>query len=201
MVKAFHNEGIKVILDVVFNHSVNQSKLTQHSASVVLMIKLTIGQRSRALYQWTAAAICSTYPRCGRKWVVDCLRYWVEQCHWWLVRFDLASVLGRDTPDFNSSAQLFDIKKWASLQNIKLIAEPLDIGHYGYQVGNFPSYFAEWTTDSVMISAVSGYGKKWRIGAFAERFAGSIDLFKKNDRLPILHLILLPLTMVLRLKI
>ena len=121
----------------------------------------------------------------GRKWVVDCLRYWAEQCHVDGFRFDLASVLGRDTPDFNVQAQLFtDIKNEPSLQNIKLIAEPWDIGHYGYQVGNFPSYFAEWNDRFRDDLCRFWLWKSGEIGAFAERFAGSSDLFKKNDRLP-----------------
>ena len=121
----------------------------------------------------------------GRKWVVDCLRYWVEQCHVDGFRFDLASVLGRDTPDFNAQAQLFtDIKNEPSLQNIKLIAEPWDIGHYGYQVGNFPNYFAEWNDRFRDDLCRFWLWKSGEIGAFAERFAGSSDLFKKNDRLP-----------------
>ena len=121
----------------------------------------------------------------GQKWVVDCLRYWAEQCHVDGFRFDLASVLGRDTPDFNSSAQLFtDIKNEPSLQNIKLIAEPWDIGHCGYQVGNFPNYFAEWNDRFRDDLCRFWLWKSGEIGAFAERFAGSSDLFKKNDRLP-----------------
>ena len=121
----------------------------------------------------------------GRKWVVDCLRYWAEQCHVDGFRFDLASVLGRDTPDFNAQAQLFtDIKNEPSLQNIKLIAEPWDIGHYGYQVGNFPNYFAEWNDRFRDDLCRFWLWKSGEIGAFAERFAGSSDLFKKNDRLP-----------------
>ena len=108
-----------------------------------------------------------------------------EQCHVDGFRFDLASVLGRDTPDFNSSAQLFtDIKNELSLQNIKLIAEPWDIGHYGYQVGNFPNYFAEWNDRFRDDLCRFWLWKSGEIGAFAERFAGSSDLFKKNDRLP-----------------
>ena len=121
----------------------------------------------------------------GRKWVVDCLRYWAEQCHVDGFRFDLASVLGRDTPDFNAQAQLFtDIKNEPSLQNIKLIAEPWDIGHYGYQVGQFPSYFAEWNDRFRDDLCRFWLWKSGEVGAFAERFAGSSDLFKKNDRLP-----------------
>ena len=121
----------------------------------------------------------------GRKWVMDCLRYWVEQCHVDGFRFDLASVLGRDKPDFNARAQLFaDIRNDPSLQNVKLIAEPWDIGHYGYQVGNFPSYFAEWNDRFRDDLCRFWLWKSGKIGAFAERFAGSSDLFKKNDRLP-----------------
>ncbi|PRM58862.1 Glycogen debranching enzyme [Haemophilus influenzae] len=147
MVKAFHNEGIEVILDVVFNHSAESEQTYPTFCQRGIDDQTYYWRNDQGRYiNWTGCGnMLNLSSDVGRKWVVDCLRYWVEQCHIDGFRFDLASVLGRDTPDFNSSAQLFtDIKNEPSLQNIKLIAEPWDIGHYGYQVGNFPSYFAEW---------------------------------------------------------
>ncbi len=187
MVKAFHNEGIEVILDVVFNHSAESEQTYPTFCQRGIDDQTYYWRNDQGRYiNWTGCGnMLNLSSDVGRKWVVDCLRYWVEQCHIDGFRFDLASVLGRDTPDFNSSAQLFtDIKNEPSLQNIKLIAEPWDIGHYGYQVGNFPSYFAEWNDRFRDDLCRFWLWKSGEIGVFAERFAGSIDLFKKNDRLP-----------------
>ncbi len=187
MVKAFHKAGIEVILDVVFNHSAESEQTYPTFCQRGIDDQTYYWRNDSGHYiNWTGCGnMLNLSSDVGRKWVVDCLRYWVEQCHVDGFRFDLASVLGRDTPDFNASAQLFiDIKNEPSLQNIKLIAEPWDIGHYGYQVGQFPSYFAEWNDRFRDDLCRFWLWKSGKIGAFAERFAGSSDLFKKNDRLP-----------------
>ena len=187
MVKAFHKAGIEVILDVVFNHSAESEQTYPTFCQRGIDDQTYYWRNDQGRYiNWTGCGnMLNLSSDVGRKWVVDCLRYWAEQCHVDGFRFDLASVLGRDTPDFNSSAQLFtDIKNEPSLQNIKLIAEPWDIGHYGYQVGNFPNYFAEWNDRFRDDLCRFWLWKSGEIGAFAERFAGSSDLFKKNDRLP-----------------
>ena len=187
MVKAFHNAGIEVILDVVFNHSAESEQTYPTFCQRGIDDQTYYWRNDQGRYiNWTGCGnMLNLSSDVGRKWVVDCLRYWAEQCHVDGFRFDLASVLGRDTPDFNAQAQLFtDIKNEPSLQNIKLIAEPWDIGHYGYQVGNFPNYFAEWNDRFRDDLCRFWLWKSGEIGAFAERFAGSSDLFKKNDRLP-----------------
>ena len=187
MVKAFHKEGIEVILDVVFNHSAESEQTYPTFCQRGIDDQTYYWRNDQGRYiNWTGCGnMLNLSSDVGRKWVVDCLRYWAEQCHVDGFRFDLASVLGRDTPDFNAQAQLFtDIKNEPSLQNIKLIAEPWDIGHYGYQVGNFPNYFAEWNDRFRDDLCRFWLWKSGEIGAFAERFAGSSDLFKKNDRLP-----------------
>ena len=186
-VKAFHKEGIEVILDVVFNHSAESEQTYPTFCQRGIDDQTYYWRNDQGRYiNWTGCGnMLNLSSDVGRKWVVDCLRYWAEQCHVDGFRFDLATVLGRDTPDFNLSAQLFtDIKNEPSLQNIKLIAEPWDIGHYGYQVGNFPSYFAEWNDRFRDDLCRFWLWKSGEIGAFAERFAGSSDSFKKNDRLP-----------------
>ena len=187
MVKAFHKEGIEVILDVVFNHSAESEQTYPTFCQRGIDDQTYYWRNDQGRYiNWTGCGnMLNLSSDVGRKWVVDCLRYWVEHCHVDGFRFDLASVLGRDTPDFNPQAQLFtDIRNEPSLQNIKLIAEPWDIGHYGYQVGNFPNYFAEWNDRFRDDLCRFWLWKSGEIGAFAERFAGSSDLFKKNDRLP-----------------
>ena len=187
MVKAFHKEGIEVILDVVFNHSAESEQTYPTFCQRGIDDQTYYWRNDQGRYiNWTGCGnMLNLSSDVGRKWVVDCLRYWVEHCHVDGFRFDLASVLGRDTPDFNPQAQLFtDIRNEPSLQNIKLIVEPWDIGHYGYQVGNFPNYFAEWNDRFRDDLCRFWLWKSGEIGAFAERFAGSSDLFKKNDRLP-----------------
>lgn len=187
MVKSFHNAGIEVILDVVFNHSAESEQTYPTFCQRGIDDQTYYWRNDQGRYiNWTGCGnMLNLSSDVGRKWVVDCLRYWAEQCHVDGFRFDLASVLGRDTPDFNPQAQLFtDIRNEPSLQNIKLIAEPWDIGHYGYQVGNFPNYFAEWNDRFRDDLCRFWLWKSGEIGAFAERFAGSSDLFKKNDRLP-----------------
>ena len=187
MVKAFHKAGIEVILDVVFNHSAESEQTYPTFCQRGIDDQTYYWRNDQGRYiNWTGCGnMLNLSSDVGRKWVVDCLRYWAEHCHVDGFRFDLASVLGRDTPDFNVQAQLFtDIKNEPSLQNIKLIAEPWDIGHYGYQVGNFPNYFAEWNDRFRDDLCRFWLWKSGEIGAFAERFAGSSDLFKKNDRLP-----------------
>ena len=187
MVKAFHKAGIEVILDVVFNHSAESEQTYPTFCQRGIDDQTYYWRNDQGRYiNWTGCGnMLNLSSDVGRKWVVDCLRYWAEQCHVDGFRFDLASVLGRDTPDFNPQAQLFtDIRNEPSLQNIKLIAEPWDIGHYGYQVGQFPSYFAEWNDRFRDDLCRFWLWKSGEIGAFAERFAGSSDLFKKNDRLP-----------------
>ena len=187
MVKAFHKAGIEVILDVVFNHSAESEQTYPTFCQRGIDDQTYYWRNDQGRYiNWTGCGnMLNLSSDVGRKWVVDCLCYWAEQCHVDGFRFDLASVLGRDTPDFNAQAQLFtDIKNEPSLQNIKLIAEPWDIGHYGYQVGQFPSYFAEWNDRFRDDLCRFWLWKSGEVGAFAERFAGSSDLFKKNDRLP-----------------
>ena len=109
MVKAFHNAGIEVILDVVFNHSAESEQTYPTFCQRGIDDQTYYWRNDQGRYiNWTGCGnMLNLSSDVGRKWVVDCLRYWAEQCHVDGFRFDLASVLGRDTPDFNSSAQLF----------------------------------------------------------------------------------------------
>ncbi len=183
-VKALHQAGIEVILDVVFNHSAE----AEHNHPTFCQRGL-----SNADFYWlNDDGSCLNYTGCGntinaahpatQQWIVDCLCYWVEACHIDGFRFDLGAVLGRE-PDFNPYANLFEkIAKEPRLKNIKFIAEPWDIGHFGYQLGNFPSYFSEWNDrfrDDMRSFFLYQSGN---LGGFAERFAGSSDIFKKLDK-------------------
>lgn len=186
MVKALHQAGIEVILDVVFNHSVESEK---HFPTFCQR-----GIDDRTYYWQNEDGEYHNYTGCGnslnlyhdasRRWVLDCLRYWVEECHVDGFRFDLASTLGRE-PDFNKQALLFrEIEQEPCLKHCKLIAEPWDIGGNGYQVGNFPVYFAEWNDRFRDDVTKFWLWKSGELGVFTERFAGSSDIYKHDGRLP-----------------
>ena len=147
MVNVLHQAGIEVILDVVFNHTAESEKTFPTFCQRGIDDKTYYWQNEHGDYtNWTGCGnMLNLANDVTRKWVLDCLRYWVTECHVDGFRFDLATVLGRETPDFNPNAQLFvEMEKDDVLQQIKLIAEPWDIGHYGYQVGYFPAYFSQW---------------------------------------------------------
>ena len=145
-VKALHAAGIEVILDIVLNHS------AEIDLEGPLFSLRGIDNRS---YYWVREdGDYHNWTGCGNtlnlshpgvvEWARQCLRFWVDECHVDGFRFDLASVMGR-TPEFRQDAPLFEaIRRDSVLSQVKLIAEPWDIGPGGYQVGNFPPLFAEW---------------------------------------------------------
>ena len=187
MVKALHQAGIEVILDVVFNHTAESEKTFPTFCQRGIDDKTYYWQNEHGDYiNWTGCGnMLNLANDVTRKWVLDCLRYWVEECHVDGFRFDLATVLGRETPDFNPNAKLFaEMEQDDVLQKIKLIAEPWDIGHYGYQVGYFPAYFSQWNDRFRDDMCRFWLWQSGEVGAFAERFAGSSDIFKREERLP-----------------
>ncbi|WP_409158695.1 glycogen debranching protein GlgX [Pectobacterium sp. B2J-2] len=185
-VKALHHAGIEVILDVVFNHSaeldVEGPTLCQRGIDNRNYYWLN---ENGEYHNWTG---CGNVLRLNHPaiidWVMDCLRFWREVCHVDGFRFDLATVLGR-TPDFTAAAPLLSaMTNDNRLQGCKLIAEPWDIGHGGYQLGQFPTPFAEWSDryrDDMRRFWLHG---DISLGAFARRFAASSDIFQQHDRLP-----------------
>ena len=185
-IKNLHAAGIEVLLDVVFNHTAELDAIGP-----------TISMRGidNASYYWLdEQGDYQNWTGCGNTlnlhhpqvmaWALDALRYWVRVCHVDGFRFDLAPVLGR-TPDYQRDAPLFEaIRACPLLSQVKLIAEPWDIGPNGYQVGHFPAPFAEWN-DRFRDTA----RRYWLHGAmsngeFARRFAASSDLFQHEDRQP-----------------
>ncbi|HBO39103.1 MAG TPA: glycogen debranching enzyme GlgX [Pasteurellaceae bacterium] len=187
MVKALHKAGIEVILDVVFNHTAESEKYFPTFSQRGIDNQTYYWQNEQGDYlNWAGCGnLLNLSSSHTRRWVIDCLRYWAEECHVDGFRFDLATVLGRESPDYNPHAQLFaDIANEPSLQKCKFIAEPWDIGHFGYQLGNFPSYFAEWNDRFRDDMCRFWIWKSGELGAFAERFAGSSDIFKKGERSP-----------------
>ena len=187
MVKALHQAGIEVILDVVFNHTAESEESFPTFCQRGIDDKTYYWQNEHGDYlNWTGCGnMLNLANDVTRKWVLDCLRYWVTECHVDGFRFDLATVLGRETPDFNPNAKLFaEMEQDEVLQKIKLIAEPWDIGHYGYQVGYFPAYFSQWNDRFRDDMCRFWLWQSGEVGAFAERFAGSSDIFKREGRLP-----------------
>ena len=187
MVKALHQAGIEVILDVVFNHTAESEKTFPTFCQRGIDDETYYWQNEHGDYiNWTGCGnMLNLANDVTRKWVLDCLRYWVTECHVDGFRFDLATVLGRETPDFNPHAQLFaEMEQDDVLQQIKLIAEPWDIGHYGYQVGHFPAYFSQWNDRFRDDMCRFWLWQSGEVGGFAERFAGSSDIFNREGRLP-----------------
>lgn len=187
MIKTLHQAGIEVILDVVFNHTAESEKSFPTFCQRGIDDETYYWQNEHGGYlNWTGCGnMLNLANDVTRKWVLDCLRYWVTECHVDGFRFDLATVLGRETPDFNPNAQLFaEMEQDDVLQKIKLIAEPWDIGHYGYQVGYFPAYFSQWNDRFRDDMCRFWLWQSGEVGAFAERFAGSSNIFNREDRLP-----------------
>ncbi|MEJ4045983.1 glycogen debranching protein GlgX [Erwinia sp. SLM-02] len=185
-VKALHQAGIEVILDVVFNHTAELEE-----TGPMLSMR---GIDNQSYYWLTEQGEYQNWTGCGNTqnlshpqvmaWALDCLRYWVEVCHVDGFRFDLATVLGR-TPDYRRDAPLFQaIAADPLLSRCKTIAEPWDIGPGGYQVGNFPVPFAEWNDH--FRDAARRYWLYGDLsnGEFARRFAASSDVFQRDGRRP-----------------
>ncbi len=185
-VKALHKNGIEVILDIVLNHS---AEIDLDGPTVSLR-----GIDNRSYYWLRGDGDYENWTGCGNTlnlshpggvaFALSCLKYWVESFHVDGFRFDLATVMGR-TPDYSPHAPLFEaIKQDALLSGLKLIAEPWDIGHGGYQVGNFPPPFAEWNDHFRDAARRFWLEQSLSLGEFAGRFAASSDVFRREGRLP-----------------
>jgi isoamylase len=189
MVKALHAAGLEVILDVVYNHTGEGNHL-----GPVLSLK---GFDNRVFYRTVEAdaRFYMDYTGTGNSLnmrhphalmlVMDSLRYWVQEMHVDGFRFDLASTLARELYDVDRLSAFFDIiHQDPTLSNVKLIAEPWDIGEGGYQVGNFPVRWCEW--NGKYRDAVRDYwrGEGGTLGEFANRLTGSSDLYEDDGRRP-----------------
>lgn len=189
MVKAMHAAGIEVILDVVFNHTAEGSELGPTLSfrgldNHAYYSLVTDNQRYYVNRSGCGNTLAVHHP-VTQQLVIDCLRYWVEEMHVDGFRFDLASGLGRDDNGFRSDAAFFQMLSLEpSLRYTKLIAEPWDIGADGYQLGRFPRGWSEW--NDLYRDTMRGFwrGNPGSLGAFAERFAGSSDLFRGSGRSP-----------------
>jgi isoamylase len=189
MVKALHAAGIEVILDVVFNHTVEGNEtgptLSLRGLDNAAYYKLEPTALDRYVNRTGTGNTISIGHNAVRDLIVDCMRYWVEEMHVDGFRFDLAAVLGRDNVPFRTDAAFFKaVAAEPALRYVKLIAEPWDIGPDGYQLSHFPSNWSEW--NDLYRDGVRGFwrGNPGILGNFAERFAGSSDLFRASGRRP-----------------
>jgi isoamylase len=189
MVRALHAAGIEVILDVVFNHTAEGNEsgplLSLRGIENSVYYRLTPGDlRFYENLTGCGNTVNCEHPRV-RALIIDCLKYWVEEMHVDGFRFDLATVLGREPGGFNPHAAFFKaLRAEPALAYVKLIAEPWDVGPGGYQLGHFPPGWSEW--NDRFRDGVRGFwrGDAGKLGEFAERLAGSSDLFRHNGRKP-----------------
>jgi len=188
MVKALHKEGIEVILDVVYNHTAEGNHLGPMLAfkgvdNASYYRLMPDDPRHYMDFTGTGNSLNPVHPSVLRL-IMDSLRYFVLDCHVDGFRFDLASALAREFHDVDRLSAFFDIiYQDPVLSQVKLIAEPWDVGPGGYQVGNFPVLWAEW--NGKYRDAVRDF---WRgqanVGEFAQRFTGSSDLYQDDGRDP-----------------
>jgi isoamylase len=189
MVKTLHREGIEVILDVVYNHTGEGNHLgptlcfrgIDNSAYYRLMPN---NKRYYMDFTGCGNTLNMTHPR-TLQLIMDSLRYWVLEMHVDGFRFDLASTLARELHDVDRLGAFFDIiHQDPVLSQVKLIAEPWDLGEGGYQVGNFPVLWAEW--NGIYRDVTRGYwrGDAGLIDDLAYRLTGSSDLYERGGRRP-----------------
>jgi isoamylase len=188
MVKALHRAGIEVILDVVYNHTAEGNHLGPmlsfkgvDNASYYRL--LPDEPRFYMDFTGTGNSLNPVHPSVLRL-IMDSLRYWVIDCHVDGFRFDLAAALAREFYDVDRLSAFFDvIHQDPVVSQVKLIAEPWDVGPGGYQVGNFPVLWTEW--NGLYRDTVRDF---WRGAApaadFASRFTGSSDLYREDGRTP-----------------
>jgi isoamylase len=189
MVKAFHSAGIEVILDVVYNHTGEGSHLGPtlsfrgiDNASYYRLMP----EQPRYYLDYTGCGntLNVRHPRVLQL-IMDSLRYWVLEMHVDGFRFDLASTLARELHDVDRLSAFFDIiHQDPVLSQVKLIAEPWDLGEGGYQVGNFPAGWAEW--NGRYRDTIRRYwkGDGGQVAELAYRLSGSNDLYEGGGRRP-----------------
>ncbi len=189
MVKTLHAEGIEVILDVVYNHTAEGNAwgpmLSLKGADNAAYYRLDPNDRRVYVdYTGTGNSLNMRHPHVLQL-IMDSLRYWVTEMRVDGFRFDLAATLARELHDVDKLSSFFDlIQQDPIVSQVKLIAEPWDVGEGGYQVGNFPPLWSEW--NGKFRDEVRDFwrGADHAIAEFAYRFTGSSDLYESNGRTP-----------------
>jgi isoamylase len=189
MVKELHKAGIEVILDVVYNHTgegnENGPTLSYRGIDNFSYYRLCEEDQRKCFdYTGTGNTLNANLPNVLRLFM-DSLRYWITEMHVDGFRFDLASTLARELHEVNRLSAFFDIIYQDPLiSQVKLIAEPWDVGEGGYQVGKFPPGWAEW--NGMYRDCIRSYwkGNDSQLGEFGLRFTGSPDLYLSDYRRP-----------------
>src|SRR5487761_1667865 len=189
MVRAMHEAGIEVILDVVYNHTAEGNQL-----GPMLSMK---GIDNAAYYRLVADEPQFYYDTTGTgnslnvghphtlQLIMDSLRYWVTEMHVDGFRFDLAATLARDFDEVDRLSTFFELIQQDPVVNrVKLIAEPWDIGEGGYQVGNFPALWSEWNDRFRDTVRDFWRGEPSTVAELASRLTGSSDLYQGDRRRP-----------------
>ena len=188
MVKRLHEAGLEVILDVVYNHTAEGNHmgptLSFRGIDNAVYYRLQDDRRYYYDYTGTGNTLSTLHPMVLRL-IFDSLRYWVTDMHVDGFRFDLAATLGREAHAFDPNGAFLDIARQDPvLSQVKLIAEPWDLGEGGYQVGGFPPGWSDWNGRyrDTMRSYWKGDGGT--IGELASRLSGSSDIFAPGGRGP-----------------
>lgn len=193
MVKTLHKNGIEVILDVVYNHTAEGTELgptlSFRGIDNISYYRLN-GEDKRFYmdYTGTGNTLNSVHPTVLRL-IMDSLRYWVTEMHVDGFRFDLATVLAREFDDVDKWSSFFDIlHQDPILSQVKLIAEPWDVGKDGFQVGKFPAGWLEWNGKFRDCIRQFWKGDDEMMPEFAYRITGSPDLYLSDSRTPMASL-------------
>ncbi len=189
MVKALHRAGIEVILDVVYNHTAEGN----HMGPTLSFKGIDNGTYYRLVndnpryymdYTGTGNTLNVRHPQV-LKLIMDSLRYWVQEMHVDGFRFDLASALARELHDVDRLSAFFDIiNQDPVISQVKLIAEPWDVGEGGYQVGKFPPLWAEWNGRYRDVVRRYWKGDDGQLAELGYRLTGSSDLYQRDGRHP-----------------
>ena len=188
MVRTLHREGIEVILDVVYNHTGEGNELgptlSLRGIDNASYYRLGPDRRYYTDYTGCGNTLNMVCPRVLQL-IMDSLRYWATEMHVDGFRFDLASALARELHDVDRLGAFFDIiHQDPILSQVKLIAEPWDLGAGGYQVGNFPVGWTEWNGKYRDCIRRFWRGDGDAVSEFATRLTGSSDLYEHNGRRP-----------------
>ena len=189
MVKSLHSAGIEVILDVVYNHTAEGNQLGPTLSfrgidNAVYYRPLPDNPRYYRDYTGTGNTLNMRHPRVLQL-IMDSLRYWVLEMHVDGFRFDLAATLARELHEVDRLGAFLDIiHQDPVLSQVKLIAEPWDLGEGGYQVGKFPVGWAEWNDRYRDVVRAYWKGDGGQIGELAYRITGSSDLYARSGRRP-----------------
>lgn len=190
MVKALHEANIEVILDVVYNHTAEGNHLgpTLSFRGIDNASYYRLVDEDPAHYFDTTGTGNSLLMRSPHvlQLIMDSLRYWVTEMHVDGFRFDLAATLARQFHEVDRLSAFFDIvQQDPVISQVKLIAEPWDLGDGGYQVGGFPPLWSEWNGDYRDTVRDFWRGEPQTLGQFASRLSGSSDLYEHTGRRPI----------------